>query len=782
MLEQPDPRTRQALDLDRLLGLMAGRTRTAHGREWVRALAPLPADAAARRSALVGEMRLRLEEGSGGCALPSADMRPWIARTGEGGVVRLEMEELRDAGQALEAAEATRLELSSLDSTAYPGLRLLGQELPELEPTAALFHRTFDAQGNIRDDATLDLQRLRKRLERLDGEIQARVEKLLGKLGPYLAEQYVTLRNDRYVFPVRADSHRKVPGLLHGQSGTGATWFVEPFEVVELNNERNEVRLEEQAEVDRILRALTTRLREQLPELRRASELLAEVDFLEALARSSRLWQARAVDRSPAAVLELRGVRHPLLVEQRGGSGSVVPLDLSLDDDRAGTLITGPNMGGKTVVLKTVGLTVYLAASGAHVPAGAGTVVGDFEGLWADIGDAQSLERDLSTFAGHLMRLDQVLAAAGPRALVLCDELGTGTDPAEGAALSRAFLEALRARGARVLATSHLGALKLFAGGDSGYANASMEFEPGTFQPTYRLRSGVPGGSHAIEMAQRLNCLEALLPRARALLDPEERDAQRLLEALGRLTELQQRTLAEGQAAAGRAEQLSAELNRRIGEWEQERLRLRDTTREDLDRKLAEAERWISDMKAAARAKNREAMREARQRLEQRLQEVAPPPTPPSRWHEFQPGERARLPRLSATVEILSAPGSDGRVWVAASGVRVQAHASELEPLAPAAIQPVPLRNVELAEERSAEAEVDLRGLTVAEAEERLEQALDDALLTGLHELRIIHGKGTGALRKRVDEMLRVSKLVRGHRLGNWNEGGAGVTVADLDT
>jgi len=779
MLEAPDLRTREALDLDRLLGLMAGRTRTAHGAERLRGLAPLPWPEAERRAALVEEVRARFEQGAAGLAQPESDPREWLARLAQG-AVRLELEELRRAGQALEASESARHELDALDPRQWPGLRLLGQALPDLEASAALFHRTLDPQGEIRDDASAELRRLRHKLARLDAQVHSRVEHLQHQLAAYLAEQYVTLRNERYVFPVKAEFHRKVPGLLHGQSGSGATYFVEPFEVVELNNERNEVRLEEQAEVDRILRALTARLREESAALRAAEELLSELDFLEGLARTSRRWGGRAPERAAGASLRLLAMRHPLLLEQRGGPDSVVPLDLALDDSRSGLLITGPNMGGKTVVLKTVGLAVFLAACGAHLPAGPGTCVGDFEGLWADIGDAQSLERDLSTFAGHLMRLDQVLAAAGPSSLVLCDELGTGTDPAEGAALARAFLESLRARGARVLATSHLGALKLYAGAEASYENASMEFEPGSFRPTYRLRSGVPGASHALEMAHRLGCLEPLLPRARELLTPQEREAQQMLEELGRLTELHQQAVAEGQAAARRAEELGAELNRRIAAWEQERVRLRESAHRELEQKVEEAERWLLDLKAAARAQNRAAQRAAREQLEERLKELATPRAPGG-GARLEPGQRARLPRLGAVVEVLTRPGSDGRLWVVANGVRIRAEAGELEPL-PAPAEPVVLRHVELASERPVLAEVDLRGLTVAEAEERLEQALDDALLTGQRELRVIHGKGTGALRRRVQELLKANKLVRAQRLGNWNEGGTGVTVVDLDT
>ncbi len=781
MLERPDLRTREALDLDRLLGILAARTRTAHGKERILELEPLPSADALERGARVTECRVRMDQGAGGIAMPATDPRTWLARLDEG-AARLDLPEMRDVAQCLEASESARIELSGCDPEVFPRLHARGRGWPELEPALNLFRRTLGPDGEIRDDATQELRRIRRLLAELDNDLRRTVDKLLKSLGPYLAEQFVTLRHDRYVFPVRAEHHRKVQGLLHDQSNTGGTFFVEPFAVVELNNRRSEARLEEQAEVDRILRGITSRLREELVALRRMESLQAEMDFLEGLARTSRKWDARAAEASPGAQARLMDARHPLLMEQRGGAESVVPLSVELLDTRPGLLITGPNMGGKTVILKTVGLLVFLASCGAHIPAAEGSAVGEFDSLWADIGDAQSLERDMSTFAAHLLRLDQILGAAGPGSLVLCDELGTGTDPAEGGALSRAFLEGLRRKGARVLATSHLGSLKAYAGGDSGYENASMEFEPETFRPTYRLRLGVPGQSHALEMARRLHCLEPVLDRARELISPDERDSSRLVAELGRLAEAHEKVLGESRASAERADQLRGELDRRIGGWEKEKERLRAEARAEMEALVDGAERWVDDLKEAARTQNREAMREARLRLEEGLKRLDRPTGPQGAVPDLRAGDRAKLGRLSATVEVLEGPGPDGKVWVLNRGLKIQVHGSELEPVEGRPLVSVPLRGTHLSGDRPACTEVDLRGLTVMEAEQAVEKALDDAILTGVGEIRIIHGKGTGALRKAVQELLKSSSLVKAQRLGNWNEGGTGVTVVDLDS
>lgn len=780
MLERPDVRTREAIDLDRLLGILAGRTRTAHGKEKILGLEPQAREEALRRSALVTECVRRMEQGAGGVAMPGTDPRAWLARLDEG-AARLDLPEMRDVAQCVEASESARIELSGCDPEIYPRLHSRGRGWPELEPVLDLFRRTLGADGEIRDDATGELRRIRRLLAQLDDEIRRTVDRLLKSLEPYLAEQFVTLRHDRYVFPVRAEHHRKVQGLLHDQSNTGGTFFVEPFAVVELNNRRSEARLEEQAEVDRILRGITSRLREELAGIREMEALLSDMDFTEGLARTSRKWGGRAAEPYPAASVRLLEARHPLLVEQRGGTESVVPLTLELHDARPGLLITGPNMGGKTVILKSVALLVFLASCGAHIPAAEGSAVGEFESLWADIGDAQSLERDMSTFAAHLVRLDQILAAAGPGALVVCDELCTGTDPSEGGALSRAFLEGVREKGARVLATSHLGSLKAYAGGESGYENASMEFEPETFRPTYRLRLGVPGQSHALEMARRLHCLEPVLDRARELISPDERDSARLVGELGRLAEAHERALLESRASAERADELRAELDRRIGGWEKEKQRLRSEARAELESLVDGAERWVDDLKEAARTQNREAMREARVRLEEGLKRLELPDGPRGPVPVLRAGDRAKLARLSATVEVLGEPGPDGKVWVSSRGLRILVHGAELEPVENRPVESVPLRGANLSGDRPACTEVDLRGLTVMEAEQAVEKALDDAILTGVSELRVIHGKGTGALRKAVQELLKASSLVRAQRLGNWNEGGTGVTVVDLD-
>ncbi|MBI2468513.1 MAG: endonuclease MutS2, partial [Candidatus Rokubacteria bacterium] len=458
-----------------------------------------------------------------------SDPRPALRQAALEGAV-LDGPALASLGRALAAAARLAAYGRRLGAGA-PTLSELWRRLPTCPDLAARLAHDLDPDGQLLDRASPRLRALRRQLQSLRGELQARLEALLQSptLAPVLQERYVTLRNGRYVLPIRGDGRRAVRGIVHDRSSSGATLFVEPEEVVDLNNRLTQRTLEERDEADRLLQELTRRVHQHLPALETLVDGLGRLDLAFARAALAERLGASEPEVRDGADLELRQARHPLLSAQRWDGGPpVVPVDLLVPGDRPGLLVSGPNAGGKTVALETAGLLVLMAQAGCHIPAAAGSRLPICDQVLAVIGDEQSLAQDLSTFSSFVAQVREILAAATPRSLVLLDELGAGTDPAEGAALGAALLEALLDRGARVLATTHLEPLKIFAQLEPRMTNAAVAFDAERLEPTFRLEYGRPGPSYALTIAERLGLSAPVVARARAHLG----DATRRLEAL----------------------------------------------------------------------------------------------------------------------------------------------------------------------------------------------------------------------------------------------------------
>jgi len=662
----------------------------------------------------------------------------------------------------------------------------------------AALERILADDGSVRDDASPQLRRIRRELRGAEAELVRLLERLMSKLESHqqVPDMSVTVRNGRYVIPIRREARGAVGGIVHDTSGSGATLFVEPPAAVEEGNRIRELEIEEVREVDRILLEATDRIRPLHDDLIASLEALVLLDSLYGRARYAIRYEcAHAALAIPAEGFSVKNGRHPLLLAQ---GINVVPFDLEMLPDERTLLVSGPNTGGKTVLLKSIALISALVQSGVPAPVAAGSRVAVFDNVFADIGDEQSIEASLSTFSAHLKNLGEILVAASSESLVLVDELGSGTDPIEGAALGGAILEDLTRRGALTIATTHLGALKELATEVPGVVNASLQFDAAALAPTYRLIKGVPGRSYGISIARRLGLRTDVLDRAEERVPKGERDVNRLLADL----EVREAELTTRERDVRLAQESAQARAHRVAEREQRvKTREREIERESragarrylLDAR-AEIEKTIRELREAGAAELDEQARLARQGVERLASEqgdaLAELERASSRnASDADANEADGEPNDGDLVEITTLGDRLARVIerrdqeaiVAVGGVKMTLPLSALKrslKQEPKQRDVIPIMG-DLPDEYVAR-EIDLRGQRVNDIDDVVMQALDAAVRADLKALRIIHGKGTGALRARVAEMLRKDTRVKTFRLGAWNEGGAGVTVAEF--
>jgi DNA mismatch repair protein MutS2 len=790
------------LEFQRTLDVVAGHASSAAGAAHVRELRP--ADDVAdieREHARVTAMRALV-----GAESPwSPEAVPDVAR----GLARL-----RVAGTALPGPEllavlvllrSSRRTMEALRDPKRPAvatavLAPIAANLVSAKPEEAALERILADDGSVRDDASPQLRRLRRELRGAEAELVRLLERIMSRLESHqqVPDMSVTVRNGRYVIPIRREARGAIGGIVHDTSGTGATLFVEPPAAVEEGNRIRELEIEEVREVDRILLEATDRVRPLHDQLIASLDALVVLDSLYARARYAIAYEcAHAELSTPADGFVLKNGRHPLLLAQ---GVSVVPFDLEMEPNERTLLVSGPNTGGKTVLLKSVALISALVQSGIPAPIAAGSRVAVFDNVFADIGDEQSIEASLSTFSAHLKNLGEILVAASPRSLVLVDELGSGTDPIEGAALGGAILEELTRRGALTIATTHLGALKELATEVPGVVNASLQFDAVALAPTYRLIKGIPGRSYGISIARRLGLRADVLDRAEERVPQGERDVNRLLADLEvREAELstRERDVAFGQESVQARAHRVAEREQRVKQREREiEKESRAGARRYLLDARAEIERTIKELRDAGAAELDEKARLARQGVErmasehgEALSQLERRASGPALDDGDEAGEGDATPNDGDLVEITTLGDRLGRVVerrdeeavVAVGGVKMTLPMSALRR---SNKQEAKQRDVvplvgDLPDEYVAR-EIDLRGQRVGDIDDVVMQALDAAVRADLKALRIIHGKGTGALRARVAEMLRKDTRVKAFRLGAWNEGGAGVTVAEF--
>ena len=669
---------------------------------------------------------------------------------------------------------------------------------PALE---ARIERTILEDGSVKDDASAALRRIRRELRSAQSELIRILEREMERLEPHhrVADSSVTMRNGRFVIPVRREGRAIAGGIVHDSSASGATLFVEPPAAVEFGNRMRELESDEVEEVERILRELTDEVRPRREEIIATLEALVELDSLYARARFAITYACVPAKLVPAREgFAINNGRHPLLLAQRA---DVVPFDLMMSAGERTLLVSGPNTGGKTVLLKALGLISALAQSGIPAPVGPESRVAIFDNAFADVGDEQSIEASLSTFSAHLKNLAEILRLATSDSLVLIDELGSGTDPIEGAALGWAILESLTSRGTMTVATTHLGTLKELATQVSGVVNASLQFDAVALAPTYRLIKGIPGRSYGISIARRLQLPDEVVARAEERLPQHERDVAALIEQLERRDEVLSAREREATAVLDDARQRMADIAKRERTVrDRERLAERQS-RQDARRYLldarAEIDRTIKQLKAADIERVDDLAREARQRAEQlaEKQHVEIERLEREEANVERRASRALRPigasgpvDVGDSVHVAALGGKVGRVMeVRGDDAVVAVGAIKLtitRALLTRAEQNIPAESVGVwtgdQPEFHVPTELDLRGMRPDEAESAVLQGLDAAVRAGMPTLRIIHGKGTGALRERVTEMLRKDTRVREFRLGAWNEGGTGVTLAEF--
>jgi len=796
------------LEFDKLLELLRWRTTSAPGRRAVDALEFLTNRAALEAAfRLIREAREWLrgggELGFGGLADPEG----WLEKIAGPGIV-LEAKELLDAASLLETAAGLRGQFRE-EAAKFPLLAARVASLGDFREALAAIRRCVLPNGEISDQASSALRRIRTSITETREAIQKTLKQILRSRHAEAGEDYVTLRNERFVIPVRAESRRGVPGVMHGASATGQTVFLEPFETVEVNNQLVQLAEDEAAEILRILRELTERLQIVREPLLVAAETIAELDGVFARGRFARDFDASIPEFSDASELRLVEARHPVLEDKlRREERAVVPLTLALGGAEKVLVISGPNTGGKTVALKTTGLAALAAQSGIPVAAQR-AVLPVFDRVLVDIGDQQSIAADLSTFSAHMLNLKTMLELATPASLALVDEMGTGTAPEEGAALAVALLDEFRAKDCMVLATTHHDRLKTYASTTPGVVNAAVEFDDVNLRPTYRLMVGVPGGSSGIAIAQRLGMATSIIERARSLLTPESREAADLIAYLHRsrdeLDRMQQQMASERHTLDEERKKLRTEWverqQKRIRELEAQFAEMEKRFNENVAHVIeAVKERELrASLEKMARRKGQDIRSEAREELNAALVETISDSqadlgttsrSPQAiRREAFEPGARIRVRGFSKPVIFRRWDGSLAEIE--AGPLRMKVAVDEItgvEPSAGGAAPAPPLpssgrANVTVTSERGegpASGEINVIGMRVEEATERVDKYLDQAALANQTRVRIIHGHGTGALRKGLGEFLKTHPLVQRTSFETEEHGGKAITVVEL--
>ncbi|HEY1354108.1 MAG TPA: endonuclease MutS2 [Ktedonobacteraceae bacterium] len=805
------------LEYPRVLEKVAREAAFSASKALVMELRPTPdLEDARRRLAFTSEASRLIDARSDASIQGARDIRHTLERAAREGV--LNPSELQEVQATVKSAIHVARMLERLDELIFPLLHLLGADIPQRPHIARRIEETISEEGEVLDTASPALRKLRFDIRGANQRLQDRLRTLVHEFGPALQESIVTIRNDRYVIPVRSESRGAVRGIVHDQSASGATVFIEPMVVVELNNRLRELQIEERQEIERILRTLSLEIGAEAESLRLDVELLAEFDLHLAKARYARLTRCSEPLLNAQGRINLHNARHPLL------SGKVVPTSFHLGREFSMVVITGPNTGGKTVALKTVGLLTLMAQAGLHLPVDEHSEIAVFEEVFADIGDEQSIEQSLSTFSSHLSRIIEILyliergtnrelpdihgrlaqiLTGEPehrrlQALVLLDELGAGTDPGEGSALARAILSHLLARQIATVATTHYSELKAFAHERPGVVNAAVEFNVETLSPTYRLSIGLPGRSNALAIANRLGLDASIIEQAREFLGSAGVHMESLLEGLQFERKAAEDERFHLSLQRAEVEHQRKELEQARQHMEEERVRLINEARAQVQRELEEVRRQLARVKidAARPGLTRERLNENRLRVNRLEEKLAPLPEP--RRPEKKAGReetKAEGPlRIGDTVHVfsfgqnaeligLSADRSEAEVKMGSMRFRVSVdnierlslrQAASSEALQPAIVLP------RYEERPDVSMQLDMRGWRVEDALSELDSYLNDAALCGLAAVRIVHGKGTGALRQAVREQLAHHPLVKSYASAPPQEGGDGVTVVKL--
>ena len=787
-------KTLTKLEFDKIIALLEEEAGSFRGRQLCRRLKPMTdlgkIDTFQEQTAAAFTRIVRKGRISFGDAMPVEES---MKRLEVGGALTIS-ELLRICRLLANAARVKSYGRHDTQEDASDCLDAYFDQLEPLTPLSSEIERCIISEDEISDDASSTLKHIRRSIGSINDKVHSTLSSLVnGSLRTYLQDPIITMRGDRYCIPVKAEYRGQVQGLIHDQSSTGSTLFIEPMAVVKLNNDLKELYAKEQEEIQAILARLSEEAAQYIEEIRADYRALTDLDFIfarGALALSMR--GSRPVFNEQGRI-RIREGRHPLLDQK-----TVVPITVSLGDDFTLLIITGPNTGGKTVSLKTVGLFTLMGQAGLHIPAGDRSELAVFHQVYADIGDEQSIEQSLSTFSSHMTNIVSFLKKVDERSLVLFDELGAGTDPTEGAALAIAILSHLHSRNIRTMATTHYSELKVYALSTPGVENACCEFDVESLRPTYRLLIGIPGKSNAFAISGKLGLPDYIIEDAKKRLSEQDVSFEDLLsdlEASRRTIEKEREEIAAyrreaeslKQQAAQRQAKLDEQRDRIIREANEKANAILREAKEVADETIRNFHKFGKENISAAE------MEKERERLRKKIKDTSAASSlgsqKPKKQHkpsDFKLGESVKVLSMNLTGTVSSLPDSRGNVTVQMGILRSQVNISDLEiieepsPYTQKKFSRTSKGKIAMGKSLSVSPEINLLGKTVDEAVSELDKYLDDALLSHLNTVRVVHGKGTGALRKGIHEYLRRQKHVKSYHLAEFGEGDAGVTIVEL--
>lgn len=791
-------KSKRVLEFDKILEKLSGYTDNEDVKKRIYELdaATDLGDAKARQHETTEGVVTSLKLGTPPVSLSVKNVTGSARRAEQGGV--LSPAELTDVSRLLYVARRMKSYLSeTADECTF--LQEKQEELLTAKQLEERINLCIIGEGEIADEASSELSSIRRRMRTLNGKIKENINNMIRSAyyKKMLQDSIVTMRNGRYVIPVKSEYKSEIPGIVHDTSSSGATLFIEPMTAVSTNNEIRDLINKEEREIERILSELSANVSENSHEIFVDYRIITELDFIFCKAKLSLDINAYEPNLNDRGIIKFKAARHPLIDKEK-----VVSNDIYLGGDFDTLVVTGPNTGGKTVTLKTVGLFSLMAAAGLHIPARDGSDAAVFSAVYADIGDEQSIEQSLSTFSSHMVNIVKITNDAKPGSLVLFDELGAGTDPVEGAALAISVLEHLRAKGVFTVSTTHYSELKLFALSTDGVENASCEFNVETLKPTYKLLIGVPGKSNAFAISKRLGLDEDIIGRANELLSDENVKFEDIV------TDLEENR-AKAERDMNEARRMKAEIKELRKALEQDRIKLKENKGrilEDARREAKiivmdakdEANKIIKDLEKLQREKNsadisekagnaREKLKKKEESIDAQLQKVKKPKkvyaAPPKNLKPGTPVRILDMNNLEATV--LKEPGSDGMVRIQAGIMKMDVHVTNLrladgnETNALKEKYTSSVRSFD-SKTKSVSTQIDVRGQTLEEAYMSVGKFIDDCYLASVSPVTIIHGKGTGVLKKGIQEMLKKNKYVKSYRPGRYGEGEDGVTVAEL--
>lgn len=715
------------------------------------------------------------------------NIRASVRRAEIGGM--LYPDNLMEIGSTIYGSRQVKAFIDDLeeDEATIPMIRAYCDRMePEVELEKAI-KRCIDDDGHVLDSASDTLRGIRQQLRSYESRIREKLEGIVrsSKYQKMLSDAIITIRNDRYVIPVKQEYRTAFGGMVHDQSSSGQTLFIEPQSVVSINNSLKEAKVKEEREIERILQALSEHVAESAEPLIEITDILAELDFIFTKAHYAKSLKASKPELNDEGIIDFKQARHPLIDAE-----DVVPIDAEIGQSFDSLIITGPNTGGKTVTLKTIGLLTLMAQSGLQIPVKEGSTAAIFESVFADIGDEQSIEQSLSTFSSHMTNIVSILEELDHRSLVLFDELGAGTDPQEGAALAISILDESMQRGAKVVATTHYSELKAYAYNRSNVMNASVEFDVETLRPTYRLLLGVPGRSNAFDISRRLGLNEQIIEEARSHISSDTNKVDRMIASLEDSQKQAEQELKEAETIRAEAEQVKKDLEVYYNKIETEKDNLLQDAKKEarsiVEKAKQESEQVLEELHELQKegyVKGHKVI-DAKKRLDDA--------TPKQDKHDkqkqkqtkkiesFQPGDEVKVISFNQKGQIVE-KANDKEYLVQLGIMKMTVKATDLERLEQKEEQTPKQRFVGVKGKKvPVKMELDLRGKRYEDAKVELERYLDDALLANYGSVSIIHGKGTGALRKGVEKWLKGHRHVKNVRMGGMGEGGSGVTVVEL--